>query len=123
MSLMKETICPYCHSPSVSFKYSEVNAIYRTDKNGYPVSLPEDTTNHYHCNNCYQDFVTDGAGQFKGVLQSEISSKTPTAPYFKQDGVKILAKQKDYAQGKDENSTDQKLDKIIDLLEKLIIKL
>lgn len=119
MSLMKEIICPYCHSHSVSFKYSEVNAIYRTDKNGYPVSLPEDTTNHYHCNNCYQDFVIDGAGQ-----PYEIS----TAPSFKQKTVKIQSIevppiQKDYTQGKVENSTDQKLDKIIYLLEKLIIKL
>lgn len=65
MNLMKEIICPYCHSHSVRFKYSTINAIYRTNENCYPISLPEDTINYYHCNNCYQDFVTDGAGQFK----------------------------------------------------------
>lgn len=96
MNLSKEIICPYCGSHSIRFKYSEVNAIYRTDENGYPISLPEDTTNHYYCNNCHRYFETNGVRQFK---------------------------EKYCTQGNDENSTDQKLDKIIDLLEKLIVKL
>lgn len=128
MSLMKEIICPYCHSNSVSFKYSEVNAIYRADKNGYHVGLPEDTTNHYHCNNCCQEFMTDGAGRLTGDIQPENSYKIFTAPSFKQktmkiQSIKVPVVQKDYIQGMVENSTDQKLDKIIDLLEKLIVKL
>lgn len=93
--------CPYCGRPSVNFIYSEVKAIYRTDKNGYPISLPEDTTNHYRCNNCCQEFTTDGAGRLKGVIQTENSCEIPTAPNFKQDtieiqSIKVPTIQKDY---------------------------
>ena len=120
--------CPYCGRYSVNFIYSEVNAIYGTDENGYPISLPGDTTNHYRCNNCCQEFTTDGAGQLKGFIQTENSYGISTAPSFKQkttkiQSIKIPPIQKDYTQGKAENSTDQKLDKIIDLLVQLIAKL
>lgn len=126
---MRVIQCPYCGRYSVNFTYSEVKAIYRTDENGYPVSLPEDTTNHYHCNNCHQEFSTDGAGRLKGALPLENSDKIQTAPHFKREtieiqSIKVPDDQKNCTQGKiDENSIDQKLDKIIDLLEQLIAKL
>ena len=100
-------LCPYCNSSHTMFKYSTFNAIYRTDKNGYPVSLPEDTTDYYHCNNCQKDFTTKRTDENKITIPS----------YHVKDGEVTVNKVKT------EIIIDEKLDKIIDLLEKLTAKL
>lgn len=100
-------LCPYCNSPHTMFKYSTVNAIYRTDKNGYPISLPEDTTNYYHCNNCQKDFTIKGTDENKITIPS----------YYVKDGEVTVNK------AKTETTIDEELDEIIEFLEKLTAKL
>lgn len=64
------TLCPYCSSSNTMFKYSTVNVVYRTNKNGYPIILPEDTTNYYHCNNCQKDFTIKRTDENKITIPS-----------------------------------------------------
>ena len=101
------TLCPYCSSSHTMFKYSIVNAVYRTNKNGYPIILPEDTTNYYHCNNCQKDFT----------IKRTDENKITTPSYHVKEG-EVTANEV-----KTEATIDDKSDKIIDLLEKLDVKL
>lgn len=101
------TLCPYCRSSHTRFQYRETKAIYRVDSNGYPVSLPLDNIDHYYCNNCQKNFTIKGTDETKITVPS----------YNVKDGeVTVNAV-------KTETPIDEKLDKIIKLLEKLIAKL
>ena len=103
-------LCPYCSSSHTMFKYSTANAIYSTDEHGYPIGVTEDTTNYYHCNTCQKDFTIKRTDENKITIPS----------YHVKNGEITVNEVKTEATI---DEIDEKLDKIIKLLEKLITKL